>query len=125
MDKELTKLTEAFASIQTKYQEKVKLAKADVSCNETSNDDIVMELLANLSSRISYLSDRVWQHQSDLYSTMASHNDGHLPKIKSVQQMKKALKTLGLEDEVEVRPSQVIYASRNSLVVDIDYQKPK
>ena len=43
----------------------------------------------------------------DFYSYMEKHNEGHLPKVSSVEQMSKAVKVLGLEDEYEVQKKYI------------------
>jgi hypothetical protein len=61
-------------------------------------------------SRADYLLDEI----NRLWSFIYSHDEGHLPKFKSTEQLKNAIKILGLEDEYEVVPER-IYASDGRL----------
>jgi hypothetical protein len=44
-----------------------------------------------------------------LWKRIANHEENHLPQVKSMEQLKRAIKALGLEEEYEVVP-QRIYA---------------
>ena len=98
--------------------------------------EIMYKMMDNIASRINYVHDRIDRSNQDSSMAVASvHkkiNDhmsvGHLPAIKSVKGMKKAMKALGCEEEADVRPSQTIYAStmtNKGLEVDVEYVKPQ
>lgn len=46
-----------------------------------------------------------------LYSQFNKHQDKHLPPAPSASHMKKAIETLGWDDEYEVQAPKVVYAS--------------
>jgi hypothetical protein len=50
----------------------------------------------------------------DFWNYVSRHGQGHLPPIKSAEQMKEILKTLGLDHDYVVQP-QTIYASNGSV----------
>ena len=69
--------------------------------------------------------DYMMQEVDYLYKVLGSHFQGHLPPIKSTEQMSRAIEALGLDKEYEVEP-RVIYAkdARGNLTATVTL-KPK
>lgn len=104
MNPEIIKLNNKLTKIFASYDQGVP----DAIKNVDESD------IKALNDRIDFLHQRLSDHRSDVWNWQDEHNKGHLPKLKSKEQMKKAIKALGLEDEYEVIPS-TIYASNGSI----------
>lgn len=74
--------------------------------NKVSRD----ELFSELNSMFSFIMDEIDFVHMRLNRFVDDHLDGHLPKIKSNQQLNQALDVLGLDDEYEVVPQRVSVA---------------
>lgn len=81
---------------------------------------------------------RINDNHNNIHDRMDKHMEGHIPAIKSVEQMNGAIKALGLDKEYEAPKRQVvnmagssyayastIKASKKGLSVEIDFSKPK
>lgn len=105
----------------SEFEAKFKSIKAD-GMGEVKDDgmeeckakiEYLSYMVESLSSYVKYLNEAFYQHQK-----------GHIPPIKSVAQMEKALKNLGLESEYSVeKPSIYVSASRTGKVVSASYKK--
>lgn len=59
---------------------------------------------------------------SNMYNYQDSHRKGHIPPMKSKEQMNKVIKVLGLGDEYKTEPT-TIYANRNGYIIEAEYKK--
>jgi len=109
IEEAVEKLKEVRAAIETISQEELgKLAKGGIPYGDAnpSSPSCDCDAGCNCDRRI----DHLWDEISLLWRAIFNHEEGHFPKFKSTEQLKRAIKVLGLEDEYEVVP-QRIYAS--------------
>lgn len=64
-----------------------------------------LEEIQYLTRLVAYCEEELYKHESN----------GHLPSVKSAEQMKRAVSALGLDDEYDVQ-KRTIYASTNGSV---------
>ena len=92
----------------------------DCSSKEVQADKSVSyDDLKCLGESISYQFKYLREELSYIYKSMQDHREGHLPKIKSKEQLKRAIKALGLDEEYKVEP-QVLYASRGDGTLEVE-----
>lgn len=106
MSKELNELkAQILAS-----QEALKQVKANGL--ETEKDQVVENVVRNISN---YL-DHIWRYvgylEQDLYEFKSKHTVGHLPPIKTASDMQNALNILGIGDDYEVYKPTISVAKR-------------
>lgn len=108
---ELTKKFQECAATTKAFVEKYEEVKAEGMCADDK-----------MSSLMSYVQDlnyafRSLSYQIDyLFESLSAHRQGHLPPIKSTEQMERAIKSLGLDKEYDVE-KRTIYASRGAQFV--------
>lgn len=98
----------------------IEIASYDEKAESTANE--VDKLYDYVSKRCEmyyrWCQERMNYMQKDFYE----HLKGHLPSVKSKEQLKRAIDALGLNEEYEVKPT-VIYASnshdKNTLEVEL------
>ena len=91
---------------------KKKQFTVTASCNVNASDEPVVNYqdLQYIYARISDLSERIWGHYNSIHARLDEHEKLHLPKIQSVADMNKILKTLGMDGSYECA-KKIIYAS--------------
>ena len=90
-----------FGTELDKISDKLKLTKATMDDEKVQEVVVIFDnALANLRSHVEYLS-------SDLYSFMRQHLKGHIPPLKSKEQLERAIKALGLDKEYTVEKRTV------------------
>jgi len=103
-----SKLQEARAATQKALKEIQALVDNNPSQDSQALISRVMDYCQSLAGRMGYLEDTVMNHRQE----MADHmGNGHLPPIKSREQMGRAIKNLGLDNEYETAPKRVVYAN--------------
>jgi len=112
--KKLNEFTQSFAEAINKF----KQIKADYGTNSpdcmSNSIDCLGRMLSNLSDRLNYLSDSFYNHLN-----------GHVPQIKTAQQMENFLSAIGAEGDYNVqKPTIWMGASSRGAVLEIDL-KPK
>ena len=103
-DKKLQELEESFAVLMQDLK-KVKADGMDQGMEDKMQYmmDALSRVYANLSDRISYLSEAFYQYTYQ-------HQQGHIPPIKSTSMMQKALKALGMDGDYEVAKPMISVA---------------
>lgn len=111
---ELKNITNSFAEmkieIECENEEEDSVSKEDL-------EDVTEMLFSNLDyiySLIGNLSERIWKTEDKCYEIYYKHLQGHLPPILSVEQLQKAIDTLGIGGDYEVQ-KKTIYASDGSV----------
>ena len=107
LNKEYKELSTIFGNLSEKFKE-IKGNYTAEKAVDAAN--IIDDLVSNVSRRIDYIHQRIDSLSNDLYDHKYS---GHIPPIKSVEQMNKALKSLGLDSEYDVA-KRTIFASVKS-----------
>lgn len=113
--KELQDLRASIEILTNKYKEvkATKKVKADGIEMEKEDDCckcLCDELENTLFQLVNYIHSRISYLENSFYAYEYEHSEGHLPKIKTASDMKRALDVLGLADDYEVK-KQVIYAN--------------
>jgi adenylate cyclase class IV len=103
--KELEKVDELLAAVE-ELKAYCCEKETDVSCDCTYRLSETENVLRWLREDLNYLRESFYKHKEG----------GHLPPITTVEQLSRALKVLGLEEEYEVKKKQIyldngVYAS--------------
>lgn len=113
-------------AVKEKFDCEVSLDKADVSYEmPTAAYDSSKEknyaTYNEMDERISYVYEHIdykfkylREEMSYMMQVFQNHMKGHLPKVKSNEQLKKAIKALGLEEEYEVYKPQISVANKKT-----------
>ena len=108
----------SFAALQEKVAE-IQTSLADMG--EEEDDEVTKEDLENLArslySSLDYyyryienVYSKIYSVENNMWQALSDHMIGHIPKIKSTEQMTKVLEVIGLDKEYEI-VKQKIYAS--------------
>lgn len=106
----MDKLNKEFQALASKVEDfcKKQEMKADLCGDNTEMQCYIDDLnycVRSISNQLQYL----WQAFQD-------HMKGHLPAVKSTEQLQRAIDVLGLGDEYDVQ-KQTVYARRGIFVV--------
>lgn len=112
MDKLFKDFQEAHAKSKEFVEKYKETVKADVCDTDKLNHlCCFVEDLQYAFRSLNYQLEYLWE-------SLSRHMQGHLPPIKSTEQLERALKALGLDKEYEVE-KRTIYASRRGTVFSI------
>jgi len=107
------------AKEMTELGEETKASLKEIQAQAPDSDELkkVYETIYSILDRFDRRINYIW---SEIYA----HYKGHLPSVPSVEQMKKAVKALGLSEEYEVQ-SKVIFANgpRGEANASLEYKK--
>jgi hypothetical protein len=125
----LQQLEESFASLLKDSEaaiEKLKKAKADMGETETEDESEgpdTEELMNMCYSMFRNLADRIYYLGEDFYKYAGEHSKGHLPPVKTVTGMQKALKALGMEGDYEINKPWISVASSRGTNIVAEFKK--
>ena len=118
-DKELENLKNSIANLQSEC----KQLQADMGEMPDTN---MKKHMDDMYSMIYRMTDGIYQYIDRVANRLYEHasNGTHLPPINGPGQMATVLKKLEMNSDYDVKP-RVIYASKNDVIVEASYQKPK
>jgi hypothetical protein len=96
----------------------VEIDNANCNVPAVSTEDLNMvyrDLYREIEWQNRYLNERM----DYIHERLSKHNEGHLPPIKSNEQMAKAIEALGLSEEYEVVKKKIYNESFASMNCDI------
>lgn len=120
----LEDIKKSFAGIEIEIEceeEEEEVSKEDLE-NVTSMLYSNLDYIYNILDK---MSERIWKTEDRIYEVFYDHLKGHLPPILSVEQLQKAIETLGIGGDYKVE-KKTIYASDGSvekLVLEIPVKK--
>lgn len=111
-NQEFQKIKESIASLQAEI--KTSLASPEMASD--NNKDVM--------DKIYRMCDGIYNYIDSVANSLYKHSDSaaHLPPIKSVAQMNKALKALGMDEDYTCAP-KTIYASKNQFIIEAEMRK--
>lgn len=101
------------------------LANGEQPVTAKQLEDLYMSMCSNLDymyRMISSMEGKMWESEARMHENLWKHLEGHLPPIKSSEQMERAIDALGLGEEFQVA-KKTIYASNgkpSKLVYEIE-----
>lgn len=87
----------------------LSLAKLESQISELKGYMDCCEPEKSPESDYKYLNQRISDLYQTFYSYVSEHAAGHIPAITSIEQLKKVIKLLGLDNEYKIEP-KTIYA---------------